>query len=162
MPLLNMNSGSETIAETRIDPLIARDSEVTAALNAHTAAADPHPIYLSQTEGDARYRLSSQAIPESAIDSLIARFSEVLRLEQRSGGVRFDADLASFNGFKWIDGTVSNSNLPINSGFFLQVDALLSTPQAGQYKLNFFLALSQNRIWMRSQFAGQWSAWKEL
>lgn len=35
---------------------IARDTEVTAAINTHASAVDPHPIYLSQTEGDARYR----------------------------------------------------------------------------------------------------------
>ena len=48
MPLINLNgsSNSDTIAEPRIDPLIARDSEVTAAVNSHVAATNPHTQYL--------------------------------------------------------------------------------------------------------------------
>lgn len=51
MPLINMSgsSGSDTISEPRIDPLIARDSEVTAAINAHVAASDPHTQYFSKS-----------------------------------------------------------------------------------------------------------------
>ena len=58
MPLINLNGSltSDTIAEPRIDPLIARDSEVTAAIDSHVAAADPHATYLNTTRGDARYR----------------------------------------------------------------------------------------------------------
>ncbi|MEG3913573.1 hypothetical protein QT979_08565, partial [Microcoleus sp. w2-18bC1] len=56
---------------------IARDSEVTAAITAHTSAADPHPAYLTQTEGDARYRQSSVALTDSDIPAAIARDSEV-------------------------------------------------------------------------------------
>ncbi|MGL4375983.1 MAG: tail fiber domain-containing protein [Microcoleaceae cyanobacterium] len=65
------------VQESDIVTSMASEVEIAAALNAHVAAADPHPGYLSQSEGDARYRLASQSIPESAIDSLIARDSEV-------------------------------------------------------------------------------------
>lgn len=37
---------------------LARDTEVTAAVSAHEAAGDPHPTYLTQAEGDARYALA--------------------------------------------------------------------------------------------------------
>lgn len=50
------------IADGDIPATIARDSEVatvSAALSAHEAAGDPHPQYLTQTEGDAQYALYS-------------------------------------------------------------------------------------------------------
>ncbi|MEG4944631.1 hypothetical protein, partial [Microcoleus sp. F4-D5] len=49
------------LTDADIPSVIARDSEVTAAINAHLAAADPHAQYLLQSEGDARYRQSSTA-----------------------------------------------------------------------------------------------------
>jgi hypothetical protein len=50
MPLNN------PISESQIPQPIARDSEVTAAVAAHVAAADPHPTYLTEAEGAARYQ----------------------------------------------------------------------------------------------------------
>lgn len=47
--------GFGEILESDIPSTIARDSEVTTAIATHVAAADPHPGYLTQTEGDARY-----------------------------------------------------------------------------------------------------------
>ncbi len=58
--LTNLNSRS--IVDADIPAAIARDSEVTAAINAHTAAADPHAQYLVQSEGDARYPQFKRAI----------------------------------------------------------------------------------------------------
>ncbi|NQE37527.1 hypothetical protein [Microcoleus asticus] len=46
---------SNPITEPQIPQPIARDAEVTAAINAHLAASDPHAQYLLQSEGDARY-----------------------------------------------------------------------------------------------------------
>lgn len=68
MPLIDMTG--RIIPENRIDQLIARDSEVTAAIKAHTEAADPHAIYLTQTEGDARY--SQPAAVNNSVSSAIA------------------------------------------------------------------------------------------
>ncbi|MEG4944632.1 hypothetical protein, partial [Microcoleus sp. F4-D5] len=65
------------ITEPQIPQPIARDSEVTAAINAHVAAADPHAQYLLQSEGDARYRQSTVALTDADIPSAIARDSEV-------------------------------------------------------------------------------------
>ena len=48
--LTNLNP----IADSDIPSGIARDSEVTAVINAHLAASDPHSQYVLQTEGDAR------------------------------------------------------------------------------------------------------------
>jgi hypothetical protein len=60
-----------------IPPEIARDSEVTAAIASHVAAVDPHPVYLTQTEGDTRYRQTTVQIPDTDVASTIARDSEV-------------------------------------------------------------------------------------
>ncbi len=52
--LTNLNS-PKAIADADIPAEIARDSETAAAVAAHAAAIDPHPIYLTQAEGDASY-----------------------------------------------------------------------------------------------------------
>lgn len=52
MPITDLSS---IIPESQIDPAIARDTETVAAIGAHVGASDPHPIYLTQTEGDGRY-----------------------------------------------------------------------------------------------------------
>jgi hypothetical protein len=43
------------VTEPQIPASIARDSELTAAFNAHLAAGHPHSQYFRQTDGDARY-----------------------------------------------------------------------------------------------------------
>jgi len=69
-----------TIADSDIPDTLARDTEVAAgdttvannaaaALAAHVADADPHPVYLTQTEGDARYRQQSTSITYAEITS---------------------------------------------------------------------------------------------
>lgn len=50
------------LTDTDIPAAIARDAEVAAAVAAHAAAIDPHPVYLTQTEGDVRYPLYKQVI----------------------------------------------------------------------------------------------------
>jgi hypothetical protein len=44
-----------TFLDSQIPASIARDSEVTAAISAHVALADPHPTYLTAAEGNAAY-----------------------------------------------------------------------------------------------------------
>jgi hypothetical protein len=66
--VLYEKTGSTTWTN-RID--LATGAEVTAAIAAHTGASDPHPVYLTQTEGDGRYPLSS-ALPESIDDRVAA------------------------------------------------------------------------------------------
>lgn len=46
----NINTG--TLADARIPATIARDTEVTAAITAHEAAADPHTQYQRESEKD--------------------------------------------------------------------------------------------------------------
>lgn len=52
MPITNLN---ELIAPGEIDPAMASDGEVSAAIAAHLAATDPHLQYATQARGDARY-----------------------------------------------------------------------------------------------------------
>jgi len=66
------------IADADIPAAIARDAEFAAADAAHAAAIDPHPQYLTQTEGDGRYRQSSVAIANADIPPEIARDAEVV------------------------------------------------------------------------------------
>lgn len=47
--------GSALLPDNRLPASIARDTEVSAAVAAHEGAADPHAVYLTQPEGDARY-----------------------------------------------------------------------------------------------------------
>lgn len=65
------------IIDADIPSEIARDTETTAAINAHVAATDPHPIYLTQTKGDGRYRQSAVALADGDIPAAIARDAEV-------------------------------------------------------------------------------------
>ena len=52
--LTNLNP-SAPIADSDIPAAIARDSEVTAAINAHVGATDPHLQYATQARADERY-----------------------------------------------------------------------------------------------------------
>lgn len=64
--LMDLNS---QIPDSRIPSGIARDTETLAAINAHLAAADPHPQYLTQPEGDALYPKFLRKILTSTIPS---------------------------------------------------------------------------------------------
>lgn len=59
--------GSYALLDADIPSTLARGTEVTAAISAHTAASDPHPGYLTQTEGDARYRELTDAVTYAEI-----------------------------------------------------------------------------------------------
>jgi hypothetical protein len=74
--LTNLNP-SKVLTETDMPPGMATDAETTAAINAHTGAADPHTQYLLQSEGDARYRQISVLLTDSDIPSGVARKAEV-------------------------------------------------------------------------------------
>ena len=71
--LSNLNG----LTEPQIPSEIARDAEVTSAIANHIAAADPHPIYLTQVEGDGRYRQSAVALADADIPAAMARDAEV-------------------------------------------------------------------------------------
>ncbi|WP_293134642.1 hypothetical protein [Microcoleus sp. bin38.metabat.b11b12b14.051] len=73
MVLLNL---SGQIPEPSIPPEIARDAETATAIANHEAKADPHPVYLTQAEGDGRYRQSTVALTDADIPALIARDAE--------------------------------------------------------------------------------------
>jgi predicted FMN-binding regulatory protein PaiB len=74
--LTNLNPPAP-ITDSDIPAAIARDAEVTAAINAHLTAADPHSQYLLQSEGDARYRQNAVAFTDNDIPATIARDAEV-------------------------------------------------------------------------------------
>ena len=66
------------LTDADIPAAIARDTEVTATVAAHLAAADPHSQYLLPSEGDARYRQSAVALVDTDIPATIARDTEYI------------------------------------------------------------------------------------
>lgn len=66
--LFDLNS---QIPDNRIPSGIARDTETTAAINTHITAADPHPGYLTQAEGDVRYEQLAQ-VKCSLVSGIVA------------------------------------------------------------------------------------------
>ncbi|MCC3532576.1 MAG: hypothetical protein JGK21_31945 [Microcoleus sp. PH2017_22_RUC_O_B] len=73
--LINLNSRNITDAD--IPAAITRDTETAAAIAAHEAKTDPHPVYLTQAEGDGRYRQTAVALVDADIPAAIARDLEV-------------------------------------------------------------------------------------
>src|SRR4028119_1097585 len=59
--LTNLNPPAP-IADADIPGTIARDAEVTAAMNAHVGEVDPHLQYPTQARGDARYIGNEQGL----------------------------------------------------------------------------------------------------
>lgn len=106
--LINLNA-SPGIADADIPAEIARDIEITAAIATHVGAADPHPIYLTQAEGDARYLNTgggsgiAATIATSAIESALRkRFKSNIFIESHylssAGGGNFPSS-GSNGGF---------------------------------------------------------------
>jgi hypothetical protein len=67
--LTNLNPRAP-IADSDIPAAIARDAELTAAFNAHVGEADPHSQYLTESEGDTRYRQLNQQIFTPTVKSI--------------------------------------------------------------------------------------------
>lgn len=61
------------VAEAHTHDIYATDTD----LANHVAAGDPHPGYLTQVEGDARYRQTATPLVDADIPAAIARDSEV-------------------------------------------------------------------------------------
>jgi hypothetical protein len=72
-----MDQAGVTVDASAQDIANLSDAAITAAVAAHAAAADPHAQYLTQVEGDGRYRQSATALSDSDIPAGIARDSEV-------------------------------------------------------------------------------------
>ena len=85
-------------------------------------------------------------------------------LQPRSGTAIFDANnwtTTSFAATKWIDGSVTNLNLPLNAGMIHQFDSLFGVVGAeAKYRVQEFTAV--NRWWKRSRNNNVWQPWKEL
>jgi hypothetical protein len=63
---------STALTDAQIPATIARDTEVTAAIAAHAALADPHPGYLTQTEADALYEPTASILAVTTVGALPA------------------------------------------------------------------------------------------
>ncbi|MCY7382526.1 MAG: hypothetical protein LH628_08100 [Microcoleus sp. CAN_BIN18] len=100
--LINLNP--VTITEPQIPAAIARDAETAAAIAAHAALTNPHPIYLTQDEGDGRYRQITP-LTDADIPPAIARDAEVASaianhaLHPVTRRADFGSSLSNLSGF---------------------------------------------------------------
>lgn len=101
MPLIDLNKSSTQ--PLVIPQEIARDAEVASAISAHVAAADPHPGYLTQTEGDGRYRQMNAGILLDVSAPAICRSSGSLGVSGTAGNrgleVQSDSPNAAYMTF---------------------------------------------------------------
>jgi len=87
----------------------------------------------------------------------------IWELEPRSGATAVNANnlvYPQFAGTKWLDGSATNLNVPINSGMIHQFDTLFGTGSQNLYRVQEFYV--NNRKWMRQENNGVWAAWKEF
>lgn len=87
------------ITDADIPATIARDSEVTAAITSHEGAANPHPTYLTQSEGDAAYVQLANVLTGSATydPPSLASGAEASTTVTVTGAALGDFAIASFS-----------------------------------------------------------------
>lgn len=66
----------------------ASQADLAAAIAAHVAAADPHPTYLTQTEGDARYAQLAAWTDYTLISAFAAGMGQTADQTMDQGGIR--------------------------------------------------------------------------
>lgn len=85
-------------------------------------------------------------------------------LQPRSGSAgALDANeqaYSSYAGMRWVDGGVTNLNLPSNAGMLQQFDTLFGTSIANKYRVQEFT--TANRWWKRSENNDVWLVWLEI
>lgn len=168
--LTNLNPAAP-IADADIPAAIARDSETTAAINAHVGATDPHPIYLTQAEGDGRYRQISTALTDTDIPAAIARDAEYVAADD------IVKAFALSNFFKRSVGyNVSiNADNPDNHDSGLKandayVDGILSgwhfftslRPDNSNFGIQIAFADIYTAVYYRKKTSGSWQAWVKI
>jgi hypothetical protein len=70
-----------------------------------------------------------------------------------------------FGGTKWIDGGVTNLNVPNNTGIISQFDPLFETAVESKYRTQEFLSQGTGtnaRFWKRTENNGTWGTWMEI
>ena len=68
--------GLFVLRDKTVENLYTTPTELNGAIASHVAAVDPHPIYLTQAEGDGLYRKSATALTDADIPAAIARDTE--------------------------------------------------------------------------------------
>lgn len=129
-----LDAGS-LIPDAQIPAGIARDAEVTAALNAHTAAADPHPGYLTPAEGNAAYEaLGAVAAHAAAADP--------------HTGYQRESEKGQPNGYAELDGTgkVPAVQLPAFVDDVQEFANLAAFPVTGSVGI-IYVALDTNKTY---------------
>ena len=108
-----------TVPDAQLPAGLARDTEVTAAVAAHAAAANPHPVYLTQAEGDAAYEVAGAvAAHAGAADP--------------HTGYQRESEKGLANGYASLDagGTVPDAQLPAGLARDAEVTAAIAAHAA--------------------------------
>ena len=79
------------VPDGQLAPGIARDTEITAAINAHLAAGDPHPQYLTPTEGNAAYEPIGAVAAHVAAADPHTQYQREVEKDAASGYAGLDA-----------------------------------------------------------------------
>lgn len=120
-----------TVWTSRIDLTTGAEvaTAITAGISAHAAASDPHPIYLTQAEGDARYPLSSD-LPETVDDRvaalLVAGANVSLTYNDTAGTLTIASTASGGGGASGIPYTYNDADPPTSSGQIRTLQASLN------------------------------------
>ena len=79
------------VPDAQLAPAIARDTEITAAITAHSAAADPHPVYLTATEGNAAYEPVGAVAAHVALSDPHTQYQREVERNAANGYAGLDA-----------------------------------------------------------------------
>ena len=151
---------------------IARDSEVAAAIATHVAAADPHPQYLNQTEGDGRYRQTATPLTDADIPAAIARDSEVATAinnhlaatNPHPFATKYRPDFGSNEGNSsgFYESPLSSNAPPsISSNWVHLIECRHSNP-GNNYALQIAAGFFSQRLYFRSLNNSGSTGWSEI
>ncbi|MGB7712005.1 MAG: hypothetical protein WBL95_21135 [Microcoleus sp.] len=119
--LINLTS-SMPLTDADIPATIARDTETVAAIATHAANVDPHPIYLTQVEGNALYPQLKRAfytlITPSTLNSTIGSPHGLTHTKIRSISSFATIDLSNSAGFVPM---ILPGGLPGLSGYYYSI-----------------------------------------
>lgn len=90
-------------------------------------------------------------------------------LEPRSSSNVINANSITYNQFagtKWLDGSATNLNVPVNAGMLHQFDSLFGTSGTqDKYRVQEYLTVGTGvnaRFWKRTENNGTWGTWLEM
>lgn len=150
------SAGSDPLSPASIGA--ATDDDISDALTAHTAASNPHPVYLTQSEGDGRYAqttdLDDYATETQLSDGLATKantshthlISDVTNLQTSLNGKLDASQRGAANGVASLDANVKvpAAQVPLSLGAVTLTDGASVATNASQGNV-FRLAMGGDR-----------------